>query len=48
MRGNVLYAVIGILVVAVGVLGWMVYDDRRHREGVEIRMDESGIRIERD
>lgn len=48
MRREVLYGVIAVLVVAVGVLGWMVWDAQREPEGVEIRLDDKGISIERE
>ncbi len=43
---NMLYAVIGALVVAVGVLGYKVYKDNQEPKGLQINLGPGGIRIE--
>jgi hypothetical protein len=46
MRQNQLYLIIGALVVVVIALGIYVYREESKPEGVELRIDESGISIE--
>ncbi len=46
MRQNTLYLVIGALVVAVIALGIYVYDKESKPDGVELRIDESGVSIQ--
>jgi len=46
MRQNTLYLVIGALVVAVVALGIYVYDKESKPDGVELRIDESGVSIQ--
>ena len=45
-RTNVLYLVIGALVVAVAVLGYQLYEAKKEPEGVQINLGERGISIE--
>ena len=48
MNRNVVYAVIAVLVVAVGVLGTLYYQER-HREGrIEINLGNSGLTIQKN
>ncbi len=47
MNRNVLYLVIGALVVAAGVVGYQLYQERQKTSGVEINVDKSGISIEK-
>ncbi len=47
MNRNVLYLVIGALVVAAGVFGYMLYQERQKTSGIEINVGESGISIEK-
>ena len=47
MNRNVLYLVIGALVVAAGVLGYMLYQERQKTTGIEINVGKSGISIEK-
>jgi predicted negative regulator of RcsB-dependent stress response len=47
MNRNVLYLVIGVLVVAAGVFGYMLYQDRQKTTGIEINVGKSGISIEK-
>lgn len=44
---NVLYMIVGALVVAVAVLGYYVYQDRKQPKGVQINLGERGITIEK-
>ena len=46
MNRNVLMLVIGVLAVAVAVLGYQVYREQ-HKTGVEISIGNSGISIEK-
>ena len=43
---NTLYLVIGALVVAVIALGIYVYREESKPDGVELRIDESGISVQ--
>ena len=47
MNRNVLYLVIGALVVAAGVFGYMLYQERQKATGIEINVGKSGISIEK-
>jgi hypothetical protein len=46
MKQNQLYLIIGALVVAVIALGIYVWREESKPEGVELRIDESGISIQ--
>jgi predicted negative regulator of RcsB-dependent stress response len=46
MNRNTMIIVIGVLAVAVAVLGYQVYQER-HKTGVEISIGNSGISIEK-
>lgn len=46
-RNNILYLVVGALVVAVGVLGYELYQDRKKPEGVQINLGPGGVSIEK-
>lgn len=46
MNRNTMILVIGVLVVAVAVLGYQIYQER-HKAGVEISIGNSGISIEK-
>ncbi len=45
-RNNILYLVIGALIVAVAVLGWQLYEAKKEPSGVHINLGERGISIE--
>jgi RsiW-degrading membrane proteinase PrsW (M82 family) len=45
-QSNVLYLVIGALVVAVVVLGYQLYDAKKQPKGVQLNIGERGISIE--
>jgi hypothetical protein len=42
---NVLYLIIGALVVAVGVLGYNLYQTKKEPEGVQINLGPDGLKI---
>ena len=44
---NMLFLVIGALVVAVGVLSWKVYEDNREPKGVQLNIGPQGISVEK-
>lgn len=46
-RTNVLYVIIGALAVAVAVLGYNVYQDRKEPKGVQINLGEKGLSIQK-
>ena len=46
-RERILYLIIGALVVAVAVLGYQVYQDRKKTTGIDINIGERGISIEK-
>ena len=48
MQPRTLYFIVGALVVAVIGLGIYVLREETRPSGVEIRLDESGISVERD
>ena len=46
MKRNVLYLVIGALVIAVGVFGYQLYQEQQKTSGVEINVGKGGISVE--
>jgi hypothetical protein len=42
---NVLYLIIGALIVAVGVLGYNLYQIKKEPEGVQINLGPDGLKI---
>jgi hypothetical protein len=46
-RTNILYLIIGILIVGVGVLGYGLYQERHPPEGVHIDVGPNGLTIEK-
>ncbi len=48
MKQNRLYLIIGALAVVVIALGIYVYREESKPDGVELRIDESGISIEQN
>ena len=46
MNRNGLYLVIGALVVAVGIVGYLYYQERQQTAGVDINVGQSGISIQ--
>ena len=47
MNRNVLYLVVGVLVIAAGVFGYMLYQERQKTTAIEISVDKGGISIEK-
>ena len=48
MNRNMLYLVIGALAVVVVVLGAYVYQQETKPEGIELKIDDSGISIQQN
>jgi hypothetical protein len=46
-RTNILYLFIAVLVVAVAVLGYQLYQERHPPEGVHIDLGPNGLTIEK-
>ena len=46
-RDNILYLIIGVLAVAVAVLGYQLYQDRKQPEGMQINLGPNGLSIEK-
>ena len=46
-RTNLLYLVMGALVVVVAVLGYQLYQDRKEPKGVQLNIGPSGVSIEK-
>lgn len=46
-RTNVIYLILGALIVAVVVLGYQLYQERRQPEGVQIKIGPGGVSIEK-
>ena len=46
-RSNILYLVVGALVVVAAVLGYQLYQDRKKPEGVNINLGPGGISIQK-
>ena len=47
MNRNVLYLIIGVLVIATAVFGYQLYQERQKTDGIEINVGKSGISIEK-
>ena len=43
---NVLYLIIGALIVGVGVLGYNLYQTKKQPEGVQINVGPNGLKIQ--
>ncbi|MGL4263501.1 MAG: hypothetical protein ACRCV5_15420 [Afipia sp.] len=43
---NILYAVVGALVIAVAVLGYKVYQDNKKPQGLQINVGPDGLKIQ--
>ena len=43
---NILFLVIGALIVVVGVLGYNLYQTKKQPEGLQINVGPNGLRIE--
>jgi predicted negative regulator of RcsB-dependent stress response len=43
---NILYLVIGALIVVVAVLGYNVYQSKKQPEGLQINLGPNGLKIE--
>jgi hypothetical protein len=43
---NILYLIIGALVVAVGVLGYNAYQAKKQPEGLQINLGPNGLKIQ--
>jgi hypothetical protein len=46
-RNNIVYLVVGALVVVVVILGYQLYQDRKQPEGVRIDLGPNGMSIEK-
>ena len=46
-RSNILYLIVGALVVVVGVLGYQLYEDKKKPEGLNINVGPGGLTIEK-
>ena len=43
---NVLYLIIGVLLVAVGVIGFNLYQAKKQPEGLQINVGPDGVKIQ--
>jgi predicted negative regulator of RcsB-dependent stress response len=46
-RSNMLYLIVGALVIAVGVLGYSLYQEKKEPQGVQINLGPGGLTIEK-
>ena len=46
-RSNMLYLIVGALVIAVGVLGYSLYQEKKEPQGVQINLGPGGLKIEK-
>ena len=46
-RSNILFLVIGALVIVVAIMGYELYQDRKQPEGMRIDVGPSGVKIEK-
>ncbi len=47
MNRNLLYLLLGALIVVVAVLGYNLYQERKQPEGVQINVGPDGLKIEK-
>ena len=45
-RSNILFLIIGALVIVVAVMGYELYQDRKQPEGMRIDVGPNGLKIE--
>jgi hypothetical protein len=45
-RSNIVYLLVGALLVAVAVLSYQLYQERKQPEGVQIKIGPGGVSIE--
>ncbi len=45
MNRNVLYLIVGALLVGVAVLGYQLYQDKKQPEGLQINVGKQGLEI---
>jgi predicted negative regulator of RcsB-dependent stress response len=43
---NILYLIIGALIVALGVLGYSLYQSKKETEGLQINLGPNGLKIQ--
>jgi hypothetical protein len=46
-RSNILYLIVGALVIVVAVMGYQLYQDRKQPEGMRIDLGPNGLSIEK-
>ena len=46
-RSNILYLIVGALVIVVAVMSYQLYQDRKKPEGVHIDVGPNGLSIEK-
>lgn len=45
-KRNMLYAIVGALIIAVGVLGYSLYKEKKEPEGLQINVGPGGLKIQ--
>jgi hypothetical protein len=43
---NVMYLIVGVLIVAVGVLGYNLYQTKKEPDGLQINVGPNGLKIQ--
>ncbi len=43
---NVLYAIVGALIVVVAVLGYNLYQEKKQPQGLQINIGPSGVKVQ--
>jgi hypothetical protein len=46
MGRNGLYLIVGGLVIAVAVLGFILYDEKQNEPGIDVQIGEDGLSVE--
>lgn len=46
MNRNSLYALVAVLAVAAGVLGYLYYEERQQTAGIEVEVGNNGLSVE--
>ena len=47
MNRNILYAIVGALIVVVAVLSYSLYQERKKQEGFSLNVSPQGLQIEK-
>ena len=47
MNRNILYVIVAVVGIAIGILGYQLYLNHQKPSGIEIKLDDNGISIQK-